>query len=221
MFNNKSIKMIQKSGDKCINIQAQNIYIKYSELETAVTKLDENNCDLKFVTEDSKLDNNKLMLRFSIYNLTSEKIKIFNFKTIEYLKEQTIFYCGGPRCFLEISPEKPFIDSDSTFEIESNDSKSFKLEYSFKIGGGRIQIVCGLAAYYHKSSSGPNLITSDKLFLINPSAERIMNFDENDVSKILDTKDSNSFTFGWANSSAERMHAELKQFLMKHIHIQL
>lgn len=201
-----------------------NIYITYSnEKETEHTIVDMRG--VRFVTEDVSFNralpvtSPHLDIRFTIYNSTPQKIKIYNFHTVEYHREQTIFYYGGPRIYLEITPDKPFIEQDKTFEIESQDSVSFRLRYNLRIGGGNIEVIIGIIAYYHISTGEVGKVVSDKLCLINPTQGRKMLFNGQTISPILDVENPASFSHGWAKDSAQREFDRLEVAWQQHVSI--
>jgi hypothetical protein len=201
-----------------------NVFISYADEKVHAAKAVQASETVRFVTEDVTFESGLshplspyLVIRFTIYNDTSDKIKIFNFHTVQYSARQSVYYCGGPRCYLEISPEKPFLERDETFEIVPRENSSFKLRYKLDIGGGEIQTVLGVVAYYHTQKAETCRVVSDKLCLTNPSRRKIMLFTDKTAPSILKTDSSESFSHGWVKQAAEGELAHLREIWRRHV----
>lgn len=168
------------------------------------------------ITENVEMDDDKLVIRFSIYNRGTDKNKIYDFQTVEYDRKHLVLYSGGGRDVLDISADKPFIEQDRTFEINPKDSISFRLNYKYHLEGGGIQIVVGVIAYFHTMSGELGVVKSDKLYLMEPPHKKVFAFDEQTVDSILDTQTTDSFLYGYTESFAKREHERLVKILAEH-----
>ncbi len=165
-----------------------NVYITYQEAVTLTQPISPST-QVLFVSEDVRGDHTGFNIRFTAYNNGESKIKIYDFKTIKYAEQQTVFYYMGPRIFLYISPENPFIGQDVTFEIEPRDSLSFNLRYEFKTDGGGIRTIFGVVAFYHTPSGESRKLKSNKLIVAQPQYSKYSFFDSETALSIFQVTD--------------------------------
>lgn len=140
--------------------------------------------EAKFVFEDVLWENDSFIMRFTIYNNSEEKIKIYDVKTVEYFKSQHRFFYGGNRYSLTITPNNPFINQDNTIEIEARDNRSFRLKYEFKTYGELMEVIVGVLVYYHSPLGERKQVKSDKLLRIVPEEERLCAFNEDQIKEM-------------------------------------
>jgi hypothetical protein len=162
---------------------------------------------LKFVTEDARFanidvktfnDNTSLLeqtleIRFTIYNNTDSKIKIFNFQCVIYLADWIELNEG--RTIIDISPENPFILQNITYDIEPQQSKSFLIKFTAKISDGVpfLNNVLGVLVYYHSPTGEIGKIKSDNLLFVKFKDSSVKPFNEliikNNIEKIKKSPD--------------------------------
>jgi hypothetical protein len=187
---------------------------------------------LRFVTEDARFanvnvktfnDNTSLLeqtleIRFTIYNNSSSKIKIFNFQCVVYLESGMQIASTLPRTTIDISPENPFILQNITYDIEPQQSKSFLIKFTAKIGDGIVFLdsVLGVFVYYHSPIGEIGKIKSDNLLLVKFKDSSVKPFNEliiqNNIEKIKKSLDQDP------DLKKEKLDSLLKmmEYLKKH-----
>jgi hypothetical protein len=114
-----------------------------------------------------------LDILFSIYNNTNEKITIYDLQTVEYSRYEIIPASSIRRESLVVSPTNPFSNQDTTYQIETSNTASFRLRYTLQASQRTTILIFGLVVYYHNPSLQQNRIISNNLIYLESSPGEI------------------------------------------------
>lgn len=122
-----------------------------------------------FITEGIRPSQNGFRILFTIWNNSSNPIKIFDFYLNEYARLNTESYWSGPRSKLKIEKGESILWSGKTFEIIERQNESFDLDFIIDTGpkDGNPWVVFGIHSYYHNLSGKKKLVYSDAVYLYN------------------------------------------------------
>jgi len=188
----------------------RNIYVSYEKAKKQQIgkQLIQNN-HIFFITEDIRFSNivnrktseeterSDLEIRFTIYNNENIPINIFNFLTVHYWGQSMTAISANLRDIVEISPDKPFIEQDKTFEIKPGESRPFLLRYHNTISGnvGGVNSLIGIVVYYHNPKGEIGKLKSETIYgFLVPVKTKIWNNDaiealERELEKTVEIKE--------------------------------
>ncbi|MEG4272019.1 MULTISPECIES: CHAT domain-containing protein [unclassified Microcoleus] len=186
-----SINLFLKHTNPFIIPFYRNIYVNYNRAQKQQReKLFVQNSKIFFLTEDTRFSNivngqkvgeierSDLEIRFTIYNNENIPIKIFNLQTVSYGLGNQTAVSATEREIVEISPDKPFIEQNRTFEIKPGESRSFLLRYHNTVSGnvGSVGDLIGIVVYYHNPRGEIGKLKSETIYgLLIPVKTKIWN----------------------------------------------
>ena len=148
-------------------IQAEKIEGIKIEEAASKEKLDKGEVSLQFVTEGIKGSPRGFQVLFSIWNNSSNYVKLYEFFTKEYIRVPSTMYHGGQRSVLQLIQNETSLWKGETYELPPDESASFDLQYTIKTGSanGDPWIIFGIFARYHSPIVAKQVLHSDALYL--------------------------------------------------------
>lgn len=189
-------------ADRIGQIQIREVEKKYVEAPAT------DEAEVRFITEGTRRTPRGFRVLFSIWNDGAKAVKLFEFLTKEYVREDSVAYYGGARHVLQLIQNRTTLWDGETYEIPPGKSASFDLRYTIKTGplDGEPWIVFGIVSHYHDPNGTKLELHSDSVYLLAHNSIRVIPLD-----RLEELNEPNMFIHG--------IYADTLQVLSNHLQL--